>query len=148
MKSTKNNNLLSTGTLGQAAPSTALPNYSWTCVDTLESGAGNSLVVQWLGLRTFNATVLGAIPDWGSKLSTAKNTKGRKEKSHQPVSLEVGWLGCWWQSKKEDIFFSLYFPGLIDYIEHASFYHFMQIQNDLSKQTIWEKKMFQDVNSH
>ena len=52
------------------------------------------------------------------------------------------------QKGEEDIFFSLYFSELIDYIEHASFYHFMQIQNDLSKQTKEAgKKMFQDVNS-
>ena len=32
-----------------------------------------------------------------------------------------------------DIFSSLYFPVLTDYIEHASFHHLMKIENDLFK---------------
>ena len=67
------------------------------------------------------------------------------------TSVTGGWLARMMvegQKGEEDIFFSLYFSELIDYIEHASFYHFMQIQNDLSKQTKEAgKKMFQDVNS-
>ena len=79
-----------------------------------------------------------------------KKTKGRKEKKLS-ASATGGWLARMMvggQKGEEDIFFSLYFSELIDYIEHASFYHFMQIQNDLSKQTKEAgKKMFQDVNS-
>ena len=36
-----------------------------------DAGAGNSLVVQWLGLRTFSAQGLGSIPGWGTKIPQA-----------------------------------------------------------------------------
>ena len=32
---------------------------------------GNSLVVQWLGLRTLTAKDLGLIPGWGTKMPQA-----------------------------------------------------------------------------
>ena len=32
------------------------------------SPGGNSLVVQWLGLRALNAEGVGSVPGWGSKI--------------------------------------------------------------------------------
>ena len=46
---------------------------------TWRGGGGNSLAVQWLGLRAFTAGGPGSIPGEGSKiLKTAGHSQGRK----------------------------------------------------------------------
>ena len=44
---------------------------------------GNSLVVQWLGLRALTAESLGSVPGWGTKILQAiqKNPKNQKTKT-------------------------------------------------------------------
>ena len=48
----------------------------WLKVET----AGNSLVVQWLGLHTSTARAMGLIPGWGTKIPHALQRGPKKKK--------------------------------------------------------------------
>ena len=52
---------------------------------------GNSLAVQWLGLRALTARCLGSIPDPGNKIPrAAQRSQKRKKKSKKGLP--------WWRS--------------------------------------------------
>ena len=62
-------------------------------VKTVKNPVGNSLAVQWLGLRASIAGATDSIPGWGTKMPHAmqhgqkKKKKKRKERKKNPVVL-------------------------------------------------------------
>ena len=50
---------------------------------------GNSLVVEWLGLRTFTAEGLGSIPGRGTKISQAASCGQKKKKGIPKASINL-----------------------------------------------------------
>ena len=51
---------------------------------------GNSLVVQWLGLRAFTAEGLGSIPGRGTKIPDGSVPRGQKKKKRK-LPISWGW---------------------------------------------------------
>ena len=55
---------------------------------------GNSLTVQWLGLRASTAGGTGSIPDWGGdKIAQAAQCRRKKKKKKKTTESEKGPLG-------------------------------------------------------
>ena len=62
---------------------------------TLKVASGNSLAVQWLGLRVFTAKDASSTPGWGNKILQALWRSQRKKKTKQKVAsrlrtMEIG----------------------------------------------------------